>query len=253
MAVKSVGNCKYVQDDKMKFHPIHSSSEGNLYIVEAENGKRLLLECGLSWKKIKKAVGYRIDNIKACLASHGHFDHCKSIETIIEAGINVYASKETLQKFGLYGHRLANELINMEAIFISDTFAILPFETHHDCEGSFGFIIRELETDESLLFATDTAYIEPRFTLPFSIIAIEASYQSDILDWCVEEKRIDQTQALRLRGSHMERSVALNYLREKCNLSMCREVHLLHCSKRALDKDSAIKEFKEKLFISNIR
>lgn len=236
----------------MKFHPIQSSSEGNLYIVEAENGERLLLECGLSWKKIKKAVSYKIGNIQACLATHGHYDHCKSIEDIAEAGIDVYASKETLEKFGLNGHRLAHELINMDTVFISDTFAVLPFETHHDCEGSFGFVIKESQTGESLLFATDTAYIEPMFALPFDIVAIEVSYQSDILDWYVDEGRMEQAQALRLRSSHMEKSVALNYLLEKCNLSKCREVHLLHCSKRALDKQKTIKEFKDKLFIAKV-
>ena len=56
----------------MKFIAHASSSSGNLYCVTAANGKRILIECGVAWKKLQKALGYKLNNVEACLISHEH-------------------------------------------------------------------------------------------------------------------------------------------------------------------------------------
>ncbi|MCK5127221.1 MAG: hypothetical protein KAR42_13285, partial [candidate division Zixibacteria bacterium] len=100
-----------------------------------------------------------------------------------------------------------------------------------------------------MLFATDTAFIRQRFNTPFSIIAIECSYDKDVLQNRVESGDINETLAKRLLTSHMEKQVALKYLTDYCDLSKCREIHLLHLSRENIDKDKAKKDFERKLFI----
>ena len=56
----------------MHFIQHYSSSRGNLYEVVANNGKRLLLEAGVRWPLIQQALGYKINNVEACLITHEH-------------------------------------------------------------------------------------------------------------------------------------------------------------------------------------
>jgi hypothetical protein len=55
--------------------------------------------------------------------------------------------------------------------------------------------------------------------------------------------------AKRLLTSHMEKQNAMNYLQEFCDLSKCRQIHLLHCSGDNMDKEKVRIEFEKKFFI----
>lgn len=55
----------------MEVKTIASSSSGNCYII-VSGESFLLVECGISIKKIKKAVGFSISSAVGCLVSHGH-------------------------------------------------------------------------------------------------------------------------------------------------------------------------------------
>lgn len=50
---------------------IATGSSGNSYVLANEK-ETLLLDLGVSEKIIKKAIGYNISNISACLITHGH-------------------------------------------------------------------------------------------------------------------------------------------------------------------------------------
>ncbi len=100
-----------------------------------------------------------------------------------------------------------------------------------------------------MLFATDTFMIKERFTISFEIIAIECSYDKNIVKQRVEDGTLHESQARRLLKSHMEKYATLSYLMTNCDLSKCREVHLLHMSDENIDKESTVKEFKDALMI----
>lgn len=56
----------------IEFKSHFSSSKGNLYTINDGNTK-LLIECGVPLKDIKKAEGFNIAHgIRACLVSHEH-------------------------------------------------------------------------------------------------------------------------------------------------------------------------------------
>lgn len=55
----------------------------------------LLIECGVSWKKLQKLTGFGVSGIAGCLISHEHKDHAGCYEQLIRSGVPVYASRGT--------------------------------------------------------------------------------------------------------------------------------------------------------------
>jgi len=227
-----------------------SGSTGNLYEIVANNGKRLLLEVGVPWSKLKWAINYDLSNIEAAFASHFHSDHFKAHKDVMMSGIDLYASKEAFESSGSENNRRAKILTDKTLVRL-DSFQVYCFGVEHDCPNTFGFIVRENETGEYLFFATDTAFIKLLFTYPFSIIMIECSYDKDIVQGNVEDDSISESLAKRLLDTHMELSTTIDYL-GKCNLQECREIHLIHCSATNLDIRKAKMRVQKQLFVDVI-
>ena len=168
----------------------------------------------------------------------------------MKAGIDVYANEHTFGHHGLSKHRRAKVVADKSFVRLG-AFHVRCFELHHDVP-TLGFGIRETATNEYLLFAIDTSHITQRFKCAFSIIMLEVSYDKEILQERVDTKDIDEALAKRLLTSHMEKQNALRYLTEHCDLSKCREIHLLHMSDGNIDREETRKEFEDKLFIDTI-
>lgn len=50
---------------------INSCSGGNSYILQSDTGS-LLIECGVPFKRIQKALDFDLSNVQGCLISHAH-------------------------------------------------------------------------------------------------------------------------------------------------------------------------------------
>ena len=235
----------------MKFRQLYSGSQGNAYLVTSSTGQKMLIECGVTWKNLLSALNYDLSGIECCLITHHHKDHCKAINDVLKAGIDCYASKETWLEIRPEQDRRSYPLLE-GCLYDRNGFRFRAFSSNHDTPGSLLFVI---EADEELmLFATDTAYLSQGFKMPFNIIAIECSYDKDVLMYRVENKKIDEALAKRLLNSHMSRSEAKRYLRAECNLSLCREIHLLHLSSGNMaDSVAEIKAEFEDAFMIQIR
>jgi phosphoribosyl 1,2-cyclic phosphodiesterase len=48
------------------------SKQGNCYALTDNDGKILLLDCGISLKDIKSGIGFKVSNIVGCLITHSH-------------------------------------------------------------------------------------------------------------------------------------------------------------------------------------
>lgn len=237
----------------MKFEQLYSSSKANLYVVTAANGRRLLVECGIAWPKLQKALKFNLEGIEACILSHEHKDHSAAIYDIMRAGIDVYASNGTFEaRIMFYEENRRVKAIANKTLVRLDSFEIYAFEIQHDADEPLGFVIREKATNESLLFCTDTSFIKQRFPYQFSIIAIECSYDKDILQKRVDENDINEELAKRLLTSHMEKSQATRYIAEFCDLGKCSEIHLLHMSKDNIDRAKTKIEFEKRFFLKVI-
>lgn len=235
----------------MTFEQYYSSSRSNLYTVTAANGKRLMLECGVRWLLLQKALGYNLSGIDACLLTHEHADHSKAIKEVMRAGIDVFASVGTFGALRVESNRRA-KAIEAYAGITNKVFDSYAFPIIHDAVEPFGYIVREVSTNEYLLFVPDSGYIKQRFNIPFTIIALECSYDIEILQHRVDTQDINETLTKRLLESHAEKQTTMNYLAEFCDLSKCREIHLLHCSGDNLDKPATKKEFEKRFFIETV-
>ncbi len=111
----------------LKLIPLASSSHGNAYLVE-DGTTCLLIECGVSWKKLQKLTGFGVSGIAGCLISHEHKDHAGCYEQLIRSGVPVYASRGTAEALGC---EQLEPLEDREVVTLG-SFDILPFPTFHD-------------------------------------------------------------------------------------------------------------------------
>jgi phosphoribosyl 1,2-cyclic phosphodiesterase len=230
----------------MRFIQHYSSSKANLYEVVADNGKRLIIDPGAKWKQIEKALDYKLGGIEACFVSHSHADHSKAVYDCWNAGLEVCSTAETFEGMDIDSHRLIT--LKDKDLIRFPTFEVYAFEVAHDVP-NLGFIVLEKTTKEYLLYAVDTCNITQRFKYPFSIIAIECSYDEKILTKRVERGDVDEHYAKRLLTSHFEKQNCIRYLRDFCDRSKLREIHLLHCSRGNIDLKKTCDEIEKEFFI----
>lgn len=204
----------------MKFESLASSSAGNAYIV-SDNDTRILLECGISHKKLQKLSGFSLSEFQGCLVSHEHKDHSKAVADLISRGMTVYMSQGTAEQLEAEGA----ELIEHMEQFNIGSLDIVPFTTFHDAAEPLGFLIKSRVDGDVLAFATDTVNLRYKFP-NLNILAIEANYDKNILERC---ERMPEKVRHRITNAHMEIDTLCDYLRS-LDLSKCREVYLLHLS-----------------------
>lgn len=204
----------------MRFESLASSSHGNAYIV-SDADTRILIECGVSHKQLQKLSSFSLSDIKACLVSHEHKDHAKSVDELIRRGMEVYMSYGTAQALETDA---AMTIEHMEQFNVG-SFDIVPFSTFHDAAEPLGFLIKSRVDGDVLAFATDTVNLRYKFP-GLNILAIEANYDREILDRC---ERMPEKVRHRITNAHMEIDTLCDYLRS-LDLSECREIHLLHLS-----------------------
>ena len=204
----------------MKFESFASSSAGNAYSV-SDGETMLLLECGLTYKKLQKIVGFELTKFSACLLSHCHSDHAKCTKELIKHGMPVYMSQGTAEALEIEGA----ELIEHMEQFNVGSLDIVPFATFHDAAEPLGFLIKSRVDGDVLAFATDTVNLRYKFP-GLNILAIEANYDKHILERC---EKMPEKVRYRITNSHMEIDTLCDYLRS-LDLSQCREIHLLHLS-----------------------
>lgn len=212
----------------MTFTSLASSSKGNCYIVR-DGETSILLECGISFRRIKKGMGFDLSDIRGCLVSHEHKDHAKSVMDLIKSGVEVFASD------GTAGALDCDLITPVEAgeQFRVGSLEIMPFETFHDAAEPLGFLIYSRADGERLAFATDTVNLAYRFP-GVNLLALEANYDKDILARC---ERMPEKVRRRVTNTHMEIGTLCGYLRT-LDLSQCREICLLHLSSAASSEGS---------------
>lgn len=204
----------------MNFLPLASSSHGNAYLLD-DGQTCLLIECGVSYKKLQKLTGFGVSGIVGCLISHEHKDHAGCFAQLIKNGIPVYASEGTAAALdcGLFEPLEAGE----EAAI--GTFDIKPFPTFHDAAEPLGFLIRSRADGEKLVFATDTVNLGYRFP-GVNLVAIECNYDEAILD---RAERMPEKVRHRIANSHMSVLRTCAWLARQ-DMSGVREVYLMHLS-----------------------
>ncbi|MBQ3503153.1 MAG: hypothetical protein IJA75_00440 [Oscillospiraceae bacterium] len=209
----------------MKFHSLASSSHGNAYIV-SDSDTRILLECGVSHRKLQQLCGFRVTSFDACLVSHEHKDHSSCVEKMIASGIPVYMSQGTAEALEL-PEALLELATQMESgiRFTVGTIDILPFSTMHDAREPLGFVMQSRVDGDILAYAIDTVNVPYNFP-GVNLLAVEANFEQAVLDRC---ERMPEKVRHRIANTHMEIDMLCRCL-NRMDLSRCREIYLLHLS-----------------------
>lgn len=204
----------------MKFKSFASSSAGNCYAV-SDGQTTILLECGLTYKKLQKLIGFSLSDVSACLVSHSHADHSKCVKDLIGRGMKVYMSYGTAEKLDVQNV----EIIESMEQFNVGSFDCVAFEIFHDDPEPLGFLIKSRVDGEILVFATDTVNLRYKFP-GLNLLAIEANFAPEIL---ARSEKMPEKVKHRIENTHMSIDVLCNYL-STMDLSACREIYLLHLS-----------------------
>ena len=209
----------------MIFQSLASSSSGNAYLV-SDGQTNILIECGLSHKKLQQACGFKLTSLDAVLISHEHKDHSQCVDKLLASGIPVYLSQGTARALELPEKLLdmATEMIAGEQ-FTVGTMVIKPFSTFHDAQEPMGFVMQSQVDWDVFAFATDTVNLPYNFP-GVNILALEANFQQDILD---RSERMPEKTKKRVSNTHMEIDKLCECLR-RMDLRSCRELWLLHLS-----------------------
>jgi len=221
----------------MHIQSIASSSSGNSYAIH-HAGHILLLECGISFKKIQQSINFKISNVCGCLLTHMHLDHSSAAKDLVRAGIDIYTSKETAEAIRLTGHRTHHIHPGIQFSIGGTGWHIMPFDVEHDCPGSLGFLI---STGKSkILFLTDTAYCKYMFN-GITNLMIEANFCEKILKQNADSGLIDIARAKRVLQSHMSIQRVKSFIAAN-DMSKLESVHLMHLSAASSDAKRFKKE-----------
>lgn len=204
-----------------------SSSAGNCYVFD--NGKEaLVVECGISFKEVQKALKFDINRISGAIVSHEHGDHAKYVSKFLEARVPVYMSTGTMHKvIGKCERGYLPLLIEASAETRIGTFVVLPFNVQHDAAEPLGFLIFHPEMGTTL-FATDTYYLKYKFA-GLNNILLECNYSLEILNANIAAGRIPAKLRDRTIKSHCSLQTCKEILQAN-DLSLVNNIVLIHLS-----------------------
>lgn len=216
-----------------------SGSKGNCYHV-TDGSTPLLIECGISFKDIRKKLNFNTSGIAGCLVTHEHKDHSKGLSELLKAGIECYMSPGTAKAIGIKHHRIKK--VQPKKQFKLGTWTVLPFDVQHDTSEPVGYLLMN-EQREKLLFATDTYYIRYRFP-GLTHIMIECNYSLPILIENIEAGRVPRAMKTRLLRSHFSLENVKEFLKAN-DLSKVQEIWLIHLSDNNSDERLFKREIQE--------
>ena len=221
----------------MRLKVLGSGSSGNCFLLENDS-ECLVLEAGVDFKEVLKALDFNISKVAGCLVSHEHKDHSKYIKQFIQSGIKIYMSAGTAEVIKIKSHYI--NTVPAGKAFKIGNYNIIAFKVQHDAVEPFGFYINHNETG-NILFATDTYYISNRFK-DLNNILIECNYDSDILQKNIQNGVLSQALKNRIIRSHMELQTCIDCLKANDTRQVCNVV-LIHLS----DINSNAEDFKRKI------
>lgn len=216
----------------MRLIVANSNSKGNGYALY-NGSEALILEAGVTIKKLLQAIGYNVDHIAGCLITHEHGDHAKYWKQYVAAGIDIYTSAGTIGALNAKHHRMHTVT---PSSFKLGGFKVLPFNVIHDVAEPYGYLIHHKDCGNTL-FMTDTQYMNARFPGINNII-METNYCEDIIEQKAIEGVVHPKLVDRIRDSHMSIQTAERFLLAQ-DLSEVNKIVLTHLS----DNNSNAGEF----------
>lgn len=171
----------------MKFSILSSGSGGNSIYIEAD-GKRILIDAGLSEKKLSKRIAQidrPLNGLDAVFATHEHSDHiCGMGPLLRKYQLKLFTTEGTYKRASPSMGKLPgfNPIRAGQPVEFGEL-VVEPYATPHDAEESVAFVIhyRGLR----LGIATDLGKVTQEVTnklQKLDALLIEANHDVDMLD-----------------------------------------------------------------------
>lgn len=203
---------------------INSGSKGNCYLLTSSRGDTLVLECGVTIKELKKALGFSIKNVAGCIVTHQHDDHAKALKDVVRLGIPVLALDEVFIAKKALGFNCMTA--QHKKAYKMGNFKVSAYNAMHDVP-CLMYVIEHEEMGK-LLFATDTYKIPYGFK-GLDHLMVECNYADDILDYNIEHETCPVSLRNRLMESHMELKGCIKAVRDNTS-DNTQDVVLIHLS-----------------------
>lgn len=222
----------------MKLKCISTGSSGNCYLLQADSGETLILDCGIPIKEIKKGLNWNVKDVVGVLCTHKHLDHSKSVNDFKAMGIPIYAPYLKIDYMSM----------NMGG------FTVKPFDlttidgrwTHTNANGEpcpiFGFLIMHPEMGR-MLYITDCEVIKWKFK-DINHILLGVNYDKDLVD-------TDNPKANHVFRGHLSIDTACDFVKANDSDSL-QNVIMCHLSSENADKDSFIEKMKNAVNGANV-
>lgn len=197
----------------MNIYNFASSSLGNCYLVELNN-KKILIECGISIKKIiakLSEISLTLNDISLCVISHVHKDHSLAMNDLIKRGIKIVKDNYNGADLSIksipvnHGETLCNAYIiesNNEKLFFGTDF--IGFKNVDD--------LREV------------------INTKFDEVMIECNYIEELI-----EKAEKYSKLKRQKNTHMSLDGCIRFL-NAMDLSKTQTIYLIHLSNQFSDE-----------------
>lgn len=223
----------------MRLKCLGSSSAGNCYLLQADSGETLILDCGIPIKEIKKGLNWNIKGIVGVLCTHKHLDHSKSVKDFETMGIPICEPYKAL----LMNQFLANSYFTVRAF---DLTTVDGRWTHTDADGTtcpiFGFLITHPEMGK-MLYITDCEVIKWRFK-DINHILLGVNYDKDLVD-------TDNPKANHVFRGHLSIDTACDFVKANDSDSL-QNIIMCHLSSENADKYSFIAKMKNAVNMANV-
>lgn len=191
-----------------------SGSSGNTYLLENET-ECLVIEAGLPFMEVKKAIDFQTRKIVGVIAGHAHLDHSGRLGDYDGSGIPIFRPYEKFEKTVAYGN-----------------FKIYPFELLHNVP-CYGFYITHPDMG-ILVYASDTEYIKWKFA-NVNHFLVECNYDMKYVDRSLPNYS-------HILSGHLSLDTCKEFLRVN-NSTNIRNVVLCHLSSSNSDSN----EFREEI------
>ena len=202
----------------MKLTTIATGSSGNSYLIHNEN-ECLIVECGMPFMEVKKALDFNIRPIAGCIVSHEHGDHWKYHKDYEKTGITLLAPFQYKDICAMWGN-----------------YTITGFENPHGDTQSWGYFIKHPEMGK-LIFITDFEYCPYDFSSQHvEHIMIEANYQLDMVD-------TDAPNFKHKIQGHCSDTTCIDFIKHN-NSSHLRTVTIIHTNSNTLDEKAIVERIK---------
>ena len=202
----------------MNLTTIASGSTGNCYILTADNGRKILLDCGVKLKTIitHKDFGW-LKDYDFVYVSHSHKDHNKAMAELEKYGATVISYRSPVLKPIKIGQ-----------------FIVKMFAVKHNVE-NYGVIIIDTLTKEKFCYATDFTEL-PQIT-NIDTLLMEVNYDIDIINGRIDKWGLDGLNSG--FNNHFSLQQAEEWLVH--NPTQIKNLIICHISKDNADKNKILK------------